>query len=94
MCYSVFYICDILAIGPKCSDPDGPVGGTKSCSSFGGNNFCTVTCSSGSQLYKATAAFWNCDNTGNWTPSDRIPDCVGKRNHITVFAILLWGVVT
>lgn len=66
----------VQLLRPKCSDPEGPVGGTKSCSSFSGNNFCTVTCNSGSQLYKATAAFWNCDNTGNWTPSDRIPDCV------------------
>ncbi|XP_073252716.1 uncharacterized protein [Porites lutea] len=67
----------VQLLRPKCSDPDGPVGGTKLCSSFGGNNFCTVTCNSGSQLYKTSALFWQCDtSSGTWTPSDRIPDCV------------------
>lgn len=53
------------------------MGGSKSCSSFGGTKFCTVTCNAGSQLYKATAHFWQC-NGGVWNPSDSIPDCVGK----------------
>ena len=35
-------------------------------------------CKSGSELYKGTAAYWQCNN-GAWTPSDRIPDCVGKK---------------
>jgi len=60
---------------PPCHPPDGPVGGNKSCSSFGVTKFCTVTCPSGSQLYKASAAFWQCNN-GVWTPSEQIPDCV------------------
>ncbi|KAL9973114.1 hypothetical protein ACROYT_G019529 [Oculina patagonica] len=60
---------------PACHDPDGPLDGTKSCSSFGGNNFCSVTCPSGSVVYNATAMFWQC-NSGVWQPSEVIPDCV------------------
>ena len=66
-------------IGLECYEPDGPDGGTKQCNEFGGSKFCTVTCNSGSQLYLETASYWQC-NKGVWTPSDVIPDCVGKTN--------------
>ena len=66
-------------IGLECYEPDGPDGGTKQCNEFGGSKFCTVTCNSGSQLYRETAFYWQC-NKGVWTPSDVIPDCVGKTN--------------
>ncbi|CAH3039169.1 unnamed protein product [Porites lobata] len=59
----------------ECYEPDGPEGGTKQCNEFGGSIFCTVTCHSGSQLYRETASYWQC-NKGVWTPSDVIPDCV------------------
>ena len=73
-------------IGLECYEPDGPEGGTKQCNEFGGSKFCTVTCHSGSQLYRETASYWQC-NKGVWTPSDVIPDCVGKTNHIIVLFI-------
>ena len=73
-------------IGLECYEPDGPDGGTKQCNEFGGSKFCTVTCNSGSQLYRETASYWQC-NKGVWTPSDVIPDCVGKTNHIIVLFI-------
>lgn len=83
----VFYF-----IGLECYEPDGPDGGTKQCNEFGGSKFCTVTCHSGSQLYRETASYWQC-NKGVWTPSDVIPDCVGKTNHIIVRCSLIRSLV-
>ncbi|XP_020608020.1 sushi, von Willebrand factor type A, EGF and pentraxin domain-containing protein 1-like [Orbicella faveolata] len=60
---------------PPCHDPDGPLDGTKSCSNYGGVNFCQVQCPSGSEMYKATALYWQC-NSGVWQPTETIPDCV------------------
>lgn len=63
---------------PSCHDPDGPVGGTKSCNKVSSaSSFCTVQCPSGSNLYKPppNVYFWQCNN-GVWSPSNTIPDCV------------------
>ncbi|XP_073254494.1 sushi, von Willebrand factor type A, EGF and pentraxin domain-containing protein 1-like [Porites lutea] len=59
----------------ECYEPNGPDGGTKQCNEFGGSKFCTVTCNSGSQLYREAASYWQCKK-GVWTPNDVIPDCV------------------
>ena len=64
-------------VGPPCHDPDGPLDGTKACYNFGGNNFCTVQCPSGSVIYNATSSYWQCRG-GVWEPTETIPDCVGK----------------
>ena len=68
----------LVFVGPPCHDPDGPLDGSKSCSDYGGVYFCQVQCPSGSEMYKATAWIWHCDNKGVWQPSETIPDCVGK----------------
>lgn len=75
--------------GPDCHNPEGPVGGTKSCSSYGGTKFCTVMCNPGSQLYKATKSWWQC-NAGVWDPSDSIPDCVGMTTALFKPYTLRW----
>ncbi|XP_068701381.1 sushi, von Willebrand factor type A, EGF and pentraxin domain-containing protein 1-like [Montipora foliosa] len=60
---------------PSCYDPIGPTGGTKSCHFLGTTKWCTVTCTSGTVLYKPKSPFWTCES-GVWSPSDVIPDCV------------------
>lgn len=63
---------------PDCHDPDGPFGGSKTCSKVGHtSSFCQIQCPSGSNLYKQPpdVYFWQCRN-GVWSPSATIPDCV------------------